>query len=52
MERKQQQGSKSVLEDKEKFERTASDQKLAHMGDKPKQPKSAKTSTSPKKQQR
>lgn len=35
MTRKQQEGGKSVLEDKEQFERTAADQKLSHMGDKP-----------------
>jgi hypothetical protein len=36
MARKQQEGGKGVLEDKKQFERSAADQKLSHMGDKPK----------------
>jgi hypothetical protein len=36
--KQQQKGSKSVLDDKEKFERSQSDQKLQHMGDKPRKP--------------
>jgi hypothetical protein len=43
--KEKQQGSKSVLEDKEKFEHSKADQKLQHMGDKPeKRPQGPKAS--------
>ena len=50
MDRKQQQG-KSVLEDKERFERKQSDQKLTHMGDKPQKPSEGSTAPEPTKKQ-
>jgi hypothetical protein len=52
MDRKQQQQQgKSVLEDKERFERTQSDQKLAHMGDKPRKRSEGSSASAPTKKQ-
>ena len=47
-ERKQQQNRdrSSVLEDRERFERTPSDERLSHMGDKPQKSQRDQGSTS------
>lgn len=51
MKEKQRQSSKSksVLEDKEKFEHSQADQKLQHMGDKPAKPAAGPKASRPAK---